>query len=84
MTRSSGPDNVFVVGDDGTILHFDGTVWTVMVSGTQCPKLLISSICIYTIDFLNYLNSRLVLADQQCDSFLSAQADLFFPHDCPP
>ncbi len=30
----SGPANIFVVGDHGTIVHFDGVTWTKMTSGT--------------------------------------------------
>jgi len=31
---SSSPSNVFVVGDSGTILHYDGRNWSIMTSGT--------------------------------------------------
>lgn len=30
----SAPNDVFAVGDGGTILHFDGNAWTAMASGT--------------------------------------------------
>ena len=30
----SGPDNIFAVGDSGTILHYNGTAWTAMDSGS--------------------------------------------------
>ncbi len=30
----SAPNNVFAVGDGGTILHYDGLVWTIQSSGT--------------------------------------------------
>jgi hypothetical protein len=30
----SGPTDIFAVGDAGTILHYDGTAWTSMVSNT--------------------------------------------------
>jgi hypothetical protein len=28
-------DNVYAVGDNGVILHYDGNTWTIMTSGTQ-------------------------------------------------
>ncbi len=31
----SGPNDIYVVGDQGTILHFDGQKWSSQVSGTQ-------------------------------------------------
>ena len=31
----SGPSDVFAVGDVGTIVHYDGTGWSVMSSGTH-------------------------------------------------
>ncbi len=31
----SGPDDVFAVGDLGTILHYDGHDWDMMPSGTD-------------------------------------------------
>ena len=31
----SGPTDVFVVGDTGTIIHYDGTGWHTMASGTR-------------------------------------------------
>lgn len=31
---ASSPDNVFAVGDSGTVLHYDGTSWKAMSSGT--------------------------------------------------
>jgi hypothetical protein len=31
----SGPTDIFAVGDAGTILHYDGTIWTPMVSRTS-------------------------------------------------
>lgn len=31
----TGPDNVFVVGEAGAIVHYNGTVWTMMNSGTS-------------------------------------------------
>jgi hypothetical protein len=31
----SSPEDVFAVGDDGTILHYDGVSWTQMESGTD-------------------------------------------------
>jgi hypothetical protein len=30
---AAGASSVFVVGDGGTIYHFDGTAWTTMSSG---------------------------------------------------
>jgi len=35
----SGPDDVFVVGDKGSIFHFDGTAWTRQQSNTTAPLL---------------------------------------------
>ncbi len=29
----SGPNDVFAVGDTGTVLHYDGKQWTAMASG---------------------------------------------------
>ncbi|MEZ4655767.1 MAG: hypothetical protein R3E12_19820 [Candidatus Eisenbacteria bacterium] len=31
---ASGPRDIFVVGDDGRILHYDGSIWAEMSSGT--------------------------------------------------
>jgi len=33
----SGPNDVWAVGWDGTILHFDGAAWSSMPSGTTDP-----------------------------------------------
>ena len=33
----SGPNNLFVVGDGGIFLHYDGTTWTVLHQGTNAP-----------------------------------------------
>jgi hypothetical protein len=32
----SSPSDVFAVGDAGTILHYNGTSWSIMTSGTTC------------------------------------------------
>lgn len=31
----SSPDDVYAVGDNGLIMHFDGSIWQIMDSGTQ-------------------------------------------------
>ena len=35
----SGPDDVFAVGENGVIVHYDGTSWSIMNSGTTTAYL---------------------------------------------
>ena len=33
--RGSSPENIFTVGSNGTIVHYDGNKWTKISSGTE-------------------------------------------------
>ena len=52
MWGSSGGD-VFAVGSDGTILHYDGTAWSAMGSGTTNDLYPTVTVCFRLIWFSN-------------------------------